>query len=276
MWSFSRRDSILISCLEDCSYNNIIRSTVATKGGLKLDDLDEDDDAVIAKDSHIPWANSVSILGKTLIEWRPAGCWRTISTEVYVTNHIDAPDISAGKKLMNELAEHRKSLMDSISHILHHKRQKKPDTPRLNHTNVTQTRFRTGAVRDSSFNLHESYTRSQLLSIPDNLRPVSAEMGRQQTSHSDSDLPPHLSQNQQYLPIDLPDHHKFQSSVPDLPLQSIPRLPTSSVPHPGSFPQRGETLTHRSRVPETVSQLLQVWILQTPVLAIIWWIYSRS
>lgn len=275
MWSFSLQNSILIACVEDVSYNNIIRSSIAARASLQIDELDEDDDAVIAKDSHLSWANSVSIKGKTLIDWRPAGCWRTISTEVYVTNHADAPDMSAGKNLMNEVAEHRKSLKDSISHISHYKRQKKTETSRLHHTDVTQTRFHTGAVRDNSFHRYESYTRPQQLSIPDNPRQAPTEMGRQQTSHSDSDLPPHLLQTQQYFYVDLPDHPKYQPSVPDLPLQSIPRLPTSSVPHPESLDQRVKTLTHRRRVPEAVYLFLQVQIIQIP-LFVIWWMFIRS
>jgi len=99
------------TCAVNLTSESWIRKDVTTKADLILDEVAEDD---------TPPEADCKILGKptqkTLVEWTPEGCQKSLRTWMYVTSFHGAPDLSAGKKVIEEVDHLRKIFLDQVQY----------------------------------------------------------------------------------------------------------------------------------------------------------------
>src|SRR5271156_2452475 len=130
-------------CAVNLTSESWIQKDVATAAGLILDEVAEGD---------TPPEADCKMLGKptqkTLVEWTPERCQKSLSTWMYVTSFPNAPDLSAGKKVIEEVDHLRKIFLDQVLYRHYYERSKEPSSRFTAPSASPKSYLTTGAVSD--------------------------------------------------------------------------------------------------------------------------------
>src|SRR5271154_1676921 len=137
-------------CAVNLTSESWIQKDVATAAGLILDEVAEDD---------TPPEADCKMLGKpthkTLVVWTPERCQKSLSTWMYVTSFSNAPDLSAGKKVIEEVGHLQKIFLDQVLYRQdYYERSKEPSSRFKAPSTSPKSYLTTGAVNDLTISTH--------------------------------------------------------------------------------------------------------------------------
>lgn len=182
-WSYESSNWEPLVCLENVTYENWLRSDRAGELHLHISPLNDHDECMVEKDH----AYGETVVGKAVIKWAPEYCPWPLDSDVFVTSHPQAPEMSAGDLLIREVHEIRKSFKNPKVHSSYHRRKRQGDFSVYSQDNIRTSRAIPHRFDGQNF-MHDSIEHSPSRRTASSVAPTSlpTNMARQPSSSTNS------------------------------------------------------------------------------------------